>query len=655
MIKSSNKYSSFWIVDDLDFNFTTLIQDKIDTSTKGLLKLAALRRSISKFVKIICGKMVPVEFLSKDKSFTDGKKVYISASVKAGEIDSTVGLAMHEASHIKETDFKILRELKNRIPEYMYVKAEAKNIKRQSTVKNIKNFLNWVEDRRIDHKTYMSSPGYKGYYIALYNRYFNSNVTSKALLSTSLRKETLESYRFRIFNLTNKNTDLYALKKLKEISDLIDIKNIDRLNSTLDSLELTFKIFDIILDTINRLKDKDDKKEGESEDGDGGGESEDEDDDFDDDDFDESDSDSDGEGSSKSDIVLTKKELNSLKNQIKKQDNFINGNVKKQFLSGGDFDSVNALLNSKTEIRRVTTKIDKAERIYESVYDGATYDVVVMREVTEQMCELESIPFLCSSCDPDTHQAIIDGISMGKKLGRRLLIRNDVKTVKYTRKNSGKIDRRLLSDLGFNNESVFQKTYKEAYSDAILHMSIDISGSMSGEKLDNSLKIVTAICKAADMLNKNLNVVVSVRGTSLYGEPLIAIVYDSRVDKFIKVKKLFPKITSCGTTPEGLCFAAIQHLIDESNSKLNSYFLNLSDGEPYYKNYSGELAVFHTKGEVHKMREKGIKILSYFIHSGSDYHHQDFKSMYGESAAFINIDSLNDIIKTLNKLFLEKN
>ena len=36
--------------------------------------------------------------------------------------------------------------------------------------------------------------------------------------------------------------------------------------------------------------------------------------------------------------------------------------------------------------------------------------------------------------------------------------------------------------------------------------------------------------------------------------PLVLVGYDSRVDKFQKVKKMFPHIYPGGTTPEGLCF-----------------------------------------------------------------------------------------------------
>ena len=95
-----------------------------------------------------------------------------------------------------------------------------------------KNMVNYVEDRRIDNIVFKSSPGYKGYYHTLYSKYFNHKTISKGLKSEEYREIDLDSYLFRIINLTNDATDLTALPKLDTISELIDLKNISRLKST---------------------------------------------------------------------------------------------------------------------------------------------------------------------------------------------------------------------------------------------------------------------------------------------------------------------------------------------------------------------------------------------------------------------------------------
>ena len=58
------------------------------------------------------------------------------------------------------------------------------------------------------------------------------------------------------------------------------------------------------------------------------------------------------------------------------------------------------------------------------------------------------------------------------------------------------------------------------------------------------------------------------------GVPMIMVCYDSRVDKLQKVKNLFTALDVSGTTPEGLCFEAIEKDLIPGNSNQDSYFIN---------------------------------------------------------------------------------
>ena len=66
---------------------------------------------------------------------------------------------------------------------------------------------------------------------------------------------------------------------------------------------------------------------------------------------------------------------------------------------------------------------------------------------------------------------------------------------------------------------------------------------MGGDKWKNTMTAVVAICKASSMIS-GLDVVVSFRTThysgSGYGsgQPMVAIGYDSRVDKFRKIENV---------------------------------------------------------------------------------------------------------------------
>jgi len=103
------------------------------------------------------------------------------------------------------------------------------------------------------------------------------------------------------------------------------------------------------------------------------------------------------------------------------------------------------------------------------------------------------------------------------------------------------------------------------------------------------------------------------------------VVFDSRKDKLVKVRNLFPALDVDGTTPEGLCFEAIEKDLIPGNSNQDSYFINYSDGQPYYGNkeiaYCGEIAERHTAKMVNNMRAKGINVLSYFIGGKYDDDH----------------------------------
>jgi hypothetical protein len=93
-----NKGASYWVnLDDFD--------------KKNPEQLAKIQLGISNFVQILTGKNIPVEFASQDEtSQTDGETVIIGANIKETTINPTVGIALHEASHIVMTDFKWLNK-----------------------------------------------------------------------------------------------------------------------------------------------------------------------------------------------------------------------------------------------------------------------------------------------------------------------------------------------------------------------------------------------------------------------------------------------------------------------------------------------------------------------------------------------------------------
>jgi nitric oxide reductase activation protein len=287
-------------------------------------------------------------------------------------------------------------------------------------------------------------------------------------------------------------------------------------------------------------------------------------------------------------------------------------------------------------------------------------DCIVVKKLTQNVVDNAGYGFLGGQRwtykGTEHTEAIAKGVSLGIRLGKKLKLRSEERNTKFSRLDSGKIDKRLISSLGFGAERIFQQVLTDRYTPANVHISIDASGSMAGSRFNNCQTAVVAIAKAASMID-NLDIQISYRTTTDASKPIILIAYDSRVDSFSKITSLFKHICASSLTPEGLTFEAIQNLLVEASGDRESYFINFSDGMPYAEpkgyNYYGDQAIQHTRKQVEEMRKKGIKVLSYFI-GGGGYGKDDFTRMYGRSAESIDVTNLIPLAKTLNKMFLTK-
>jgi hypothetical protein len=676
--------STFWDTNSNDVDVDDFLGLDTDVKKgKDLVALAGYKRAISNFVNIVTGDNIPVVFNSKDESYTDGKKVVIGSNIDDKKFDVAVGLALHEGSHIKLSDFELLKNLEISIPAELYVLAEKVGVTKFEVLTTIKNILNYVEDRRIDSYIFRTSPGYKGYYHSMYNKYFYSKNVDKGLLSSEFRTETIESYMFRIINLHNKNRQLGSLKGLKEIYETIDLGRIQKgfMRDTNEAFNIACEVMGIILLNIDPIKPQSqdggsDSQDGDSQEGNGSDGSntisdEELQDMIDSGSLDNptppSENMSNDDGSEA--VELSDRQKKMLDNHFKKQEKFLDGDVQKTQLSKKDNKDIKAIEDSGATYENVGNDIPKN---YWSGTAGKGTKCLVVRKLTQSL--IDSNQFSCaSSWNQDyynrdseyssrNYNFVEEGLRLGSMLGRKLQVRGEESQLKFTRQDSGKIDKRLISELGFGNSNVFSHTLTERYNKAYLHISVDASGSMSGDKWNKAMTSAVAMIKACDMAG-NIDVVVSIRTTHGRGNtdvPLILVAYDSRVDKLVKVKNLFSALQVSGTTPEGLCFEAIQKDLIPGNSNQDSYFINYSDGQPYYSNneidYSGRDAERHTKKMCDKMRAMGISVLSYFI--GGDYEYDSdktsFTGMYGKDAEFINATNMMQVAKTMNKKFLEK-
>jgi hypothetical protein len=701
-----------------------------------MIRLSSIRKAISNFVRILTRKNIPVYFNEEGTNVNfGGKTIYISAKITSKQdFDVAVGQALHEAAHTLKTDFDVVKMAWTNIPHKIFQLSDSKNIRRASLEKFIHTTWNVIEDRYIDNYVFNSAPGYRGYYVALYERFWNCPKVDEYLASDIFRYPSLDSYLFRIINFTNENTDLLALPRLDEIADVIDIEHIDRLKNTIDRIRAAFDVVEIVLSCLDANPITSERSQSRNrnsiekmarpEDF------------FDFEDDERSDS-NDKEGiDSEQNIDVGKKMIDEISDvisgrdetpeilkenkdivdriydgdisadeekQIKKmaenQRKFLHGEIPKESVTKEQKELLNLIENHGIVIVQVEAPIilagdNKNLKINCIVVQRMTKELILSGSEMFPLCGVMKFGSEAPCPPPEVADAVKKGTRLGSKLGRKLQVRNEINTTKIIRKKQGKINRRQLHEAAFDTEDLFYRVIVDKSNKASLHITVDASGSMSmGNKWIQTMISVVAMCKAASMID-NVHVTVSFRSTQVSGGtclPYVILAYDSNIDKFSKIRTLFPYLNPNGFTPEGLAFSAIMNLFENiTPDEEDRYFLNLSDGEPCYNlnipssgqriSYQDEIGVTHTKAQVDKIRHLGVEILSYFIEDDQALImkkelremspeglkkererqktledsplRKNFRKMYGKSAQFVSVESVVDLARTMNQLFL---
>lgn len=199
----------------------------------SLFDYASIQNSISNFVKIITERddiKVGFSTLNEGGGKSTKDTIIISSQINKENIDSIVGLTLHEASHILLTDF---------------------NFKTENNNKNFHSVFNWIEDRRIDYYILSNIAGYRGYYAKLYDKYFNNlKVKTQIEHSKNRNSKDINCWIFHLINMISKHRDVKALPELDELYNIIDLKNINRLKSTQDAYELALEVWDFINERV---------------------------------------------------------------------------------------------------------------------------------------------------------------------------------------------------------------------------------------------------------------------------------------------------------------------------------------------------------------------------------------------------------------------
>lgn len=664
---SADSNSDYWLKGSLFDRKKSYFDEGDNTEKYDYFALAQYKRAITNFVHILTGNPdIKVNYTERGDSYTDGKAITLSASMKEKDFDSNVGLALHEASHILYSDFDKLKSSIRSLEQYnnhTLTDKQRKILERtvvgggiRSTMKTI---INIVEDLYIDAMTYANAPGYRGYYQSLYHKFFGDDKIIDGFYSKEYSEPTMDNYLFHLCNIRNPNRNLKALPELDVIWNKLDLSNIRRLTDAQDRIDLAWDILDVVTrHCVPKPQDEDgdgNVGDGDSELGEfgGGGDS-----------VNEQDSDD----TEQQHEPLNKTTLERLKKLLDKQIELINGDTKKTKLT-------NQAKNNVDAISSVDVQSHQSAKDYPNAYQGYRgVKTLVIRDVNDKFIDssLANAFGIRSYPGYGMQNEVERFINLGKVLAKNLKIRNEERSLTTTRQKSGALDKRLLHEIGHKNYEVFKRINLNQYRESYIHISIDTSGSMSSE-LPECIKFATMFAVAAKLI-KNIHVVVSVR-TTTYGSgimqesgggrrgnhgdgmPFIMYIFDSKKDNIAKIRKLFPRISTIGTTPEGLTFEAAMRDIKKSSANTDAFFINLCDGAPFYSNnqvsYSGEYAKKHSKTQTDRMMQNGINVLTYYIGSLGGYN--DLKKTYPINCFHLNnATEITKIVRVLNGNLLKR-
>jgi len=656
--------SSYWLRGSVFDRKKSQFDDEPEEK-RDYFALAQYKSAITNFVHILTGRPdIRVSYTETGDSYTDGQTVTLSATLKEKDWDSNVGLALHEASHILYSDFNLLKSEINAI-QWDNLSGNKKvimdrlNRHDHPTQSTYKTLLNIVEDLYIDAMTYASAPGYRGYYKSLYHKYFGDSKIEQGFYSKEFSKPTLDNYLFHICNFRNPNRNLDALPGLRDIWDTLNLIDVRRLTKPIDRVELAWKVIDIVSQNVLSAQTKVSSGGGGDDDsGDG---------------HDNTDTstlepinaqnDDSGNGEEDNLSTLPQNTLDKINKLLEKQIELINGATKKTKLTGKEHNNVQAVASANiTQHQAAKDYYDDEDSDYRRTnYRGVK--TLVVRNVSEEFIN-SSLSYGFGISNWRNNIDIERYINLGKLLAKKLQIRNEERVLTTSRLKYGKIDQRILHEIGSDNYDIFKKININQHKPSYIHICIDTSGSMSSE-INECLKFATMFAVASKYI-KNIHVVISTRSTSygsgMFGQkntdgmPFLMYVFDSKRDGISKIRNLFPKLRTCGTTPEGLTFEAIMNEVKKDAANTDAFFINLCDGQPYFSNteisYSGEPAVRHSKKQADRMKNYGINFLTYYIGSVSGF--KDLKRTYPTDSYHLNsADEVTKIVKVLNSNLLK--
>lgn len=551
-------------------------------------------------------------------------------------------------------------------------------------IDDLKIIMNILEDRRIDKWVYQNAAGYRPYYNALYNKYFFTTEMRKNLKwNPEWRELTIENYINRVLYSIHPDSDPDALPGLRDILRQVDLSDIDRVGSEWKTrkvflVQMLYEdspmlwqeacmIYAQILRATGRAELEKEQPQLPGGEGDISPEM----------------LEQILEGMSGTGLPNLDMGGTAIPREVDAADTTKTGKQKPRTFNGKVGKRDVQKMKDLTEGHIKKKKVKKAEKLAIDAIESSQAEMVdisgdgvpkvrclVTRKLTDSVMDQDWFPFAqrwrSEISSKRRELAITAGKRMGAILLQKLQVRNDPMVTKYSRLEHGGLDRRLLAQLGMDIQSVFYKTRVDSYRPALLHLTLDASGSMYGDKWEQVVTVAVALGIVGKKM-RNVETVISIRGGD--STPIVSIVYDSRTDQLPYLYKWLRILEATGSTPEGLCFRAVEDLVLENAATHDVYFINFSDGEPAFYistkgaslnevnvSYTGTFAIEHTRQQVQRMKDAGVKVLSYFIQEGNwgSSSKANFRRMYGDTAQMINVKNVTEVLRTLNKCLTAK-
>lgn len=620
--------SSYWLPDNTD-----IFKSKKDLNINDY---AHYLDSISTFVRILTGRSdIKIKYNTTDGAmeYSHGYNnnvddvvydhIVISADLNTPQkFDITVGLTLHEAAHVVLTNTNLF----NRYIKYIKLHGDAEIfdgvIPTKKDIYHFTTIFNLIEDLRVYNYILNECPGYIGYHHAMMNKYFDDEKTT-TLINNEIIELPQQTWDMYLFNITNIQNPLIVkvldrLPNLSKIYQLLLPNNINQLESSKCTINVTKKIFKLINDVVQKEYD---------------------------------------EQQSRDIIPITIKTINE------KQQDFINGKIYKAAISRKLDTAINDIVQQNAETRTSQVSLIDA--------DGNERLLNIPCVVMKGISHLHTNSLDVQHCLNQYRNAIDEGITHAYAFASRLKAYCDKTPLTTYRVRNGKLSNRLLYSCEYN-DNIFQYDTQINIPNQYIHISLDGSYSMNGYPWANTIKYAITIAKACEYIS-NIHVVISVRCT-LETQPCMWIIYDSTKDNIDSLLTDIASIVPASNTPEGLCFNVIlDDIITGANNK-KSLFINFSDGMPYMpiqtsqkRNevqfyYEGNIAITHTATMINKLKNNNIDILSYYImpndKSSANIDNDAlyaFKQMYGNNACRINAGDITMLINTLNNILTNNN